>query len=70
MSDNRISILPTGHESDYPSIAGKMLIVWVSTITGITITEWAALFAILYTLLQIFILIRDKIWRDDHKKKP
>jgi hypothetical protein len=41
---------------------GKLLIVWVSTISGLTITEWAALFAVIYTALQIVVLVRDKLW--------
>jgi len=41
----------------------KMFVVWVSTITGMTITEWAAVFAIVYTLLQTYVLVRDKIVR-------
>lgn len=51
-------------DTDVQTAAGKLLLVWVTTITGLTVTEWAALFAIVYTLLQIFVLVRDKIWRD------
>ncbi len=52
------------HETDYPSVMGKLIVVWISTITGLTLSEWAALFAVVYTILQIYILIRDKIWRN------
>ena len=49
------------HETQ--TMVGKMLVVWISTITGMTVTEWAAVFAIVYTLLQTYVLIRDKIVR-------
>lgn len=54
----------TPQDSDVQTAVGKLLVVWITTITGLTVTEWAALFAIVYTLLQIFVLVRDKIWRD------
>lgn len=56
------------NDTDLTVAAGKMLVVWVSTITGMTLTEWAAVFAIIYTLLQIYILVRDKILRDKEPK--
>lgn len=48
---------------DNQTALGKLAVVWVSTITGMTVTEWAALFAIIYTLLQIVVLVRDKFFR-------
>ena len=54
--------------ADVHTAVGKLLVVWITTLMGMTITEWAALFAILYTLLQIYILVRDKIWRDGKPK--
>lgn len=48
-------------QSDDAPAVMKLLLVWVSTITGMTVTEWAAVFAIVYTLLQIYVLVRDKI---------
>lgn len=51
------------HQQDHSTTIGKLLIVWISTITGMTLTEWAALFAVIYTLLQIIVLVRDKFIR-------
>lgn len=51
------------HDTDVQAAAGKLLIAWVSTIVGMELTQWAALFAIIYTVLQIYILVRDKIVR-------
>jgi hypothetical protein len=48
---------------DDQSILGKLTVVWVATITGMTVTDWAALFAIVYTFLQIVVLVRDKFFR-------
>lgn len=58
--------MSTEHDSTATAI-GKLLVVWVSTITGLTITEWAAFFAIVYTLLQIVVLVREKLLP---KRKP
>lgn len=54
------------HQTDGPAVMGKLIVVWVSTITGLSISEWAAIFAIVYTILQCYVLIRDKIWRNTH----
>ncbi len=54
-------------EQDTQTAIGKGLVVWVSTITGMAVADWAALFAIVYTLLQTYVLIRDKLWR---RRKP
>lgn len=51
------------NDTDLQAQMGKLLVVWVSTITGMTVTEWAALFACIYTLLQIYVLLRDKVFR-------
>lgn len=46
----------------------KLMTVWLSTIAGWTITQWAAVFACVYTVLQIVVLVRDKFIRDRKDK--
>lgn len=52
------------NESDSHWVVVKLAIAWLSTIAGLKLTEWAAVFAIVYTILQIYVLVRDKILRD------
>lgn len=55
----------TSHDpTDVQTAAFKLLVAWATTIAGMELTHWAALFAIVYTVLQIYVLVRDKIIRD------
>lgn len=60
MTKDMKTLYLTDHENNAPF--GKLVIVWISTITGLEISEWAALFALVYTAMQIYILVRDKLW--------
>jgi hypothetical protein len=46
--------------NDSQAAAGKMMAVWLSTMAGMSIADWAALCAVVYTALQILVLLRDK----------
>lgn len=61
------SNLPTPTPESTPEAGPVMLkvaLVWLATVTGLTLSEWATVLAIAYTLLQLVITLRDRVWRD------
>lgn len=46
----------------------KLTLVWSAVFAGWTVTHWAALAALVYTVLQIVVLVRDKFIRDRKDK--
>jgi hypothetical protein len=46
----------------------KIIAAWAGVIAGWQITHWAALAALIYTVLQIIVLVRDKFLRDNGPK--
>lgn len=38
------------------------------TIAGIALSDWLLMFTLLYTILNVFFLLRDKWWRQRNKK--
>lgn len=44
----------------------KLGLVWAGTIFGsITLQQWVLLATLVYTLVNLFFLVRDKWWRDE-----
>lgn len=55
------------HSTDNTTIF-KLIAVWAGVVAGWSITHWAALAALVYTVLQIVVLVRDKFIRDRKDK--
>lgn len=45
------------------TIVGKTVAVWLAYIAGLSLGDWVQLAALAYTVLQIYILVRDKLWQ-------
>jgi hypothetical protein len=45
----------------------RVAIAWIGAIAGITISQWAAVAALVYSCLQIYITVRDKLIRKGKK---
>jgi hypothetical protein len=49
-------------DTDTQHVVARILIAWAGAIIGMTVSQWAALAALIYTCLQIYITMRDKIF--------
>lgn len=47
----------------------KVALVWIATVTGLTLSEWATVVALLYTALQLWVTLRDRVWRDWRERR-
>jgi hypothetical protein len=48
----------------------RLFLVWIATVAGsITLQEWMIVITIVYTLLQVFILLRDKVFKRRREKE-
>ena len=42
----------------------KVFAVWLAYLTGLSLGQWFQLAGLVFTLLQIYVLVRDKLWRN------
>lgn len=62
MSDNAASV---------PTAAAKVGVGWLAALFGMSMSDWTSLFglagaiaAFLFTILQIYVTVRDRIWKN------
>jgi hypothetical protein len=48
----------------------KLAGVWTAVFAGWTITHWAASAALIYTVLQIVVLVRREFWPKKEQRGP
>lgn len=56
-------------QSDTPTAAVKVAVAWAGGFIGIQLSDWVLLATLIYTLLQIYFLLRDK-WRRRKNESP
>lgn len=65
------------NDSDTPWAFLKILVAWVcagvakasTVVFNLTLAEWVQVVALIFTLVQLFFLLRDKWWRDPKRKR-
>ena len=50
----------TDHNDSFAAPIVKVAVAWLGTIAGMQLSEWVLLATLIYTLLQIFFLIKHK----------
>jgi hypothetical protein len=49
------------------SAAGKVAVAWAGGILGMKLSDWVLAVTLIYTVAQLFFLLRDKWWRERTK---
>lgn len=77
---NADSITRDGAMNDNETLLAmlKIAVAWIAAsiakasavVCGLTLSQWVQVSALLFTLAQLYFLLRDKWWRDPKRKRP